>query len=136
MVHRALLGSLERFFGILIEHYAGAFPMWLAPVQAAIIPITDHQLEYARDVAAQLKAAGLRVEVNDQNEKLGAKIRLAEKQKVPAMLVVGAKEAEAGCVALRRHGQGDKGSISVTECITQLVTETRERTVPPPREEE
>jgi threonyl-tRNA synthetase len=130
MVHRALLGSLERFFGILIEHYAGAFPLWLAPVQAVVIPITDHQLEYARRVAAKLTQAGLRASVNDQNEKLGAKIRLAETQKVPVMLVVGAREAENETVAVRRHGLGDQGTRNLADCIESLVAEDRARTVP------
>jgi len=99
MVHRALLGSLERFFGILIEHYAGNFPLWLAPVQVAVIPITDAQSEYAHTVSTRLASAGLRAEVFDQNDKLGAKIRLAETRKIPVMLVVGGREAEADSVA-------------------------------------
>jgi threonyl-tRNA synthetase len=132
MVHRALLGSLERFFGILIEHYAGAFPVWLAPVQLAVIPITDSQLDYARQVAARASEAGLRAWVNEQNEKLGAKIRLAETQKVPAMFVVGAREAETGTVAVRRHGQGDQGTLQLDEAITALVTEDRRRDLQAP----
>lgn len=127
MVHRALLGSLERFFGVLIEHFAGAFPVWLAPVQVAIIPITDVQLEYAHRAAERARHAGLRVWVNEQNEKLGAKIRLAETQKVPAMFVVGAREAETETVAVRRHGQGDQGTRSLDEAIAALVSEDRRR---------
>lgn len=136
MVHRALLGSIERFFGVLVEHYGGAFPLWLAPVQVSVIPITDHQLEYAREVAAQLKAAGLRAEVNESNEKLGAKIRLAETQKVPVMLIVGAKEAEAKQVAVRRHGLGDQGTLAVGECIELLTAEDRNRSANVNRNEE
>ena len=92
MVHRALLGSLERFFGVLIEHHAGAFPLWLAPVQAAVIPVTERHQEYAAQVAAKLRAQGVRVHVDDRNERLGYKIREAQLQKVPYMLVVGDKE--------------------------------------------
>ena len=95
MVHRALLGSLERFFGVLIEHYAGAFPLWLAPVQAVVIPVTERHQDYAREVAAKLRAHGVRVHVDDRNERLGYKIREAQLQKVPYMLVVGDKEVEA-----------------------------------------
>jgi threonyl-tRNA synthetase len=130
MVHRALLGSLERFFGILIEHYAGAFPLWLAPVQVMVIPITDSQHEYAEYVKAELEKAGLRATLNNQNEKLGAKIRLAETQKIPVMLVVGAREAEEKAVAVRRHGLGDQGTQSLTECIELLVKEDHARKVP------
>jgi threonyl-tRNA synthetase len=136
MVHRALLGSLERFFGILIEHYAGAFPLWLAPVQVAVIPITDHQLEYARRVAETLREAGLRVTVNDHNEKLGAKIRFEETQKVPVMLVVGEKEAQANAVAVRRHGLGDQGTVGLNECVQRLEDENRSRLAAPRPEKE
>ncbi len=136
MVHRALLGSLERFFGILIEHYAGAFPLWLAPVQVAVIPITDHQLEYARTVAKTLQGAGLRAEVNDKNDKLGAKIRHEETQKVPVMLVVGAQEAEQGKVAVRRHGLGDLGTLTVDECVRSLTEENRSRQPAPVSQKE
>ena len=99
MVHRALYGSIERFFGILIEHYAGAFPVWLAPVQAAVLPITDRHAEYARGVTKKLADAGFRVTLDDRNEKVNLKIREAQLQKVPYMLVVGDREAEAGKVA-------------------------------------
>jgi threonyl-tRNA synthetase len=96
MVHRALFGSVERFFGILVEHYAGAFPVWLAPVQAAVLPITDKQRSTREQVAEKLKAAGVRVTVDDRNEKVNLKIREAQLQKVPYMLVIGGREAEAG----------------------------------------
>ncbi len=96
MVHRALYGSIERFFGILIEHYAGAFPVWLAPVQAIVLPITDRQTEYAHDIQKQLDAAGIRATVDDRNEKVNLKIREAQLQKIPYMLVVGDREQENG----------------------------------------
>jgi threonyl-tRNA synthetase len=136
MVHRALLGSLERFFGILIEHFAGAFPVWLAPVQVAVIPITDLQLDYAERAAQRARDAGLRAWVNEQNEKLGAKIRLAETQKVPAMFVVGAREAENETVAVRRHGRGDQGTQSLDEAIAALVSEDRSRDLGPAKAKE
>jgi threonyl-tRNA synthetase len=115
MVHRALFGSVERFFGVLIEHYAGAFPLWLAPVQVAVLPITDRINEYAEGVGQTLRAAGLRVEVNTRGEKIGAKIRDAQMQKVPFMLVCGDREAEAGQVAVRERTRGDIGVMSVED---------------------
>jgi len=121
MVHRALFGSVERFFGILIEHYAGAFPVWLAPVQAAVLPITDKQAGYAHEVAEKLKAAGVRVSVDDRNEKVNLKIREAQLQKVPYMLVVGGREADAAQVAVRHRKRGDLGPTSVEEFI-RIVT--------------
>ncbi|HZH90790.1 MAG TPA: threonine--tRNA ligase [Pyrinomonadaceae bacterium] len=111
MVHRALFGSIERFFGVLIEHYAGAFPLWLAPVQVSVLPITDRINEYAESVARELRAAGLRVEVNTRSEKVGAKIRDAQMQKVPFMLVLGDREMEQGNVAVRERAHGDLGSM-------------------------
>jgi threonyl-tRNA synthetase len=115
MVHRALFGSVERFFGVLVEHYAGAFPMWLAPVQVAVLPITDRVNEYASRVAVELKAIGLRVEANLRSDKIGAKIRDAQLQKVPFMLVVGDREMEQGSVAVRERSQGDIGVMSIEE---------------------
>jgi threonyl-tRNA synthetase len=109
MVHRALLGSLERFFGVLIEHYAGAFPLWLAPVQAVVIPVADRHQEYARRVEASLRSLGVRVEVDDRNERLNYRIREAQVQKIPYMLVVGDKEVAAGTVSLRHRQAGDLG---------------------------
>ena len=109
MVHRALFGSVERFFGTLIEHYAGAFPVWLAPVQAAVLPIADRQLEYAQQVEAKLKDAGIRVHLDDRKEKVNLKIREAQLQKVPYMLVVGDREAEAGTVSVRHRKHADMG---------------------------
>ncbi|RPI82128.1 MAG: threonine--tRNA ligase [Chloroflexi bacterium] len=113
MIHRALLGSMERFFGVLIEHFNGAFPVWLAPVQAVVIPIADRHLEYADEVFRELKKAGIRVEVDDRNERMNAKIRDAQLQKVPYMLVVGDKEMENGQVALRLRGGENPGPVSL-----------------------
>ncbi len=117
MVHRALFGSMERFFGVLIEHYAGAFPMWLAPIQAAVLPITDRVNDYANKVADELTAAGLRVETNLRSEKIGAKIRDAQLQKVPFMLVLGDREMEQGNVAVRERVKGDLGVMSIVEFV-------------------
>ena len=111
MIHRAILGSIERFFGIIIEHFAGAFPLWLAPVQARVMPVSEKFLEYGKSVAEKLFAAGLRAEADETNEKLGAKIRQAQLDKIPLMLIVGEKEAETGTVSLRKRGVGDQGSI-------------------------
>ncbi|MBO7653823.1 MAG: threonine--tRNA ligase [Kiritimatiellae bacterium] len=113
MVHRALLGSLERFFGILIEHYAGAFPTWLAPEQVRILPITDKQLDYAKRLETELLAADVRVKIDVENEKLGAKIRRAQLEKVPFMLVVGGRDEEAGKVSVRSREKGDLGAMDL-----------------------
>jgi threonyl-tRNA synthetase len=115
MIHRALFGSMERFFGVLIEHYAGAFPMWLAPVQVAVLPITDRVNEYAEELKRELLSAGLRVEANLRSEKIGAKIRDAQLQKVPFMLVLGDREMEQRTVAVRERAKGDIGVMSVEE---------------------
>ena len=117
MVHRALFGSIERFFGVLIEHYAGAFPLWLAPVQVSVMPITDRVNEYAARVAAELRNAGLRVESNLKSEKIGAKIRDAQMQKVPFMLVMGDREMEEGNVAVRERLKGDIGVMSTNDFV-------------------
>ena len=127
MVHTTALGSIERFIGILTEHYAGAFPMWLAPVQATILPITDRTAEYADEIAAKLEAEGLRVEVDHRNEKIGYKIREAQMQKIPYMLVLGDKEAEAGTVAVRTRTGGDEGAMSADEFIERALKEIKER---------
>jgi threonyl-tRNA synthetase len=115
MVHRALFGSIERFFGVLIEHYTGAFPLWLAPVQAVVLPITDRINEYAEKVSATLRAAGLRAETNLRSEKIGAKIRNAQLQKIPFMLVLGDREMEEGKVAVRERARGDIGVMTLDE---------------------
>ncbi|MFZ0743799.1 MAG: threonine--tRNA ligase [Terracidiphilus sp.] len=119
MVHRALFGSVERFFGVLIEHYAGAFPMWLAPVQVGLVPISERHLEYAKKVEAELKAAGLRVEVDARNEKMNAKIRDLANQKTPYILVFGDKEEAAGTVSVRTRGKGDQGSMALAEFVAK-----------------
>ncbi|MDO9391637.1 MAG: threonine--tRNA ligase [bacterium] len=127
MVHRTLLGSMERFFGVLIEHYAGNFPLWLAPVQLMVMNITDAQADYARQVADKLSARGFRVLLNLGGEKVGAKIRDAEMQKIPGMVIVGAKEAESGLVSLRRHGIGDAGQMTVEELAERLNREVADK---------
>jgi threonyl-tRNA synthetase len=124
MVHRALFGSVERFFGVLIEHYAGAFPLWLAPVQVGLVPISERHHDYAKKVEAELKAAGLRVEIDDRNEKMNGKIRDFANQKTPYILVFGDKEEAAGAVSVRVRGKGDQGATSLKDFIakaTELV---------------
>ena len=115
MIHRVAFGSIERFIGILIEHYAGKFPVWLSPVQAKILPVSEKFADYAEKVSDALKAAGVRVETDDRSEKLGYKIRSAQMEKVPYMLIVGEKEVEGECVSVRRRDEGDIGSMSVDE---------------------
>ncbi|HJQ36823.1 MAG TPA: threonine--tRNA ligase [Thermoanaerobaculia bacterium] len=127
MIHRAILGSLERFIGIIIEHFAGAFPFWLAPVQMRVLPLSEKFTDYAAQVAEKLKAANLRVEVDQSNEKLGAKIRDAQLQKVPFMLVVGEKEAAAGTVTLRKRSGGDQPTLSVEDVIAMAQELARTR---------
>jgi threonyl-tRNA synthetase len=122
MIHRAPFGSLERFIGVLIEHCGGDFPVWLAPVQARVLSITDEFNEYAEEVAGELRAADLRVEVDSRSEKIGYKIRDAETHKIPYMLVVGGREAENRTVAVRRHGEGRKGAMSISDCL-ELINE-------------
>jgi len=121
MIHRALMGSLERFFGILIEHYAGNFPLWLAPVQAAILPIADRHHDYAADLDRRFKERGLRSIVDDSREKIGYKIRDAEKSKVPLILIVGDKEMAEGTVSLRVHTQGDKGQVRIPDFLEKVM---------------
>ncbi|MBH0176403.1 MAG: threonine--tRNA ligase [Nitrospira sp.] len=124
MIHRALMGSIERFFGILIEHYGGAFPAWLAPVQATVMNITDNQRDYAAAVTAQLRSAGFRAEADIRNEKIGFKIREAEKAKVPFMLVAGDREVQGGTVSVRGRSGANLGSKTVTEVLDLLRAET------------
>jgi len=123
MVHRALLGSIERFMGVLIEHYGGAFPTWLAPVQVALLPISEHYFDYAKEVQQKLKENDIRVELDSRNEKVGYKIREWETQKVPYMLIVGEKEKEAGTVSVRKHKEGDQGSQKSEEFIVNIKSE-------------
>jgi threonyl-tRNA synthetase len=125
MVHRALLGSIERFFGILIEHYGGAFPFWLAPEQVRVLPITERQLPYAQDLAARLRDAEIRVAVDVNSEKIGAKIRRAQVDKVPYMLVVGGREADAGAVAVRSREGGDLGPMSREAFLDKIRAENQ-----------
>ena len=123
IIHRTSIGCYERTLALLIEKYAGAFPAWLAPTQVKVLPISDNQLEYAKSVVAKLRAAGCRVELDDRNEKIGYKIREAQLEKVPYMLVVGDKEIEAGAVAVRSRKNGDMGAVAVDEFISKLVLE-------------
>jgi threonyl-tRNA synthetase len=127
MIHRALLGSIERFFGMLIEHYAGAFPVWLAPVQAKVLSITDNQLEYAKGVRQQLLAAGIRTELDARSEKIGFKIREASLEKVPYVLVVGDKEVQQNTVAVRARGGKDLGAMPLAEFIEKMLKEIGEK---------
>ncbi len=127
MVHRALFGSIERFFGVLIEHYAGAFPLWLAPVQIVVLPITDRINDYAETIGRELKNAGFRVEVNLRSDKIGAKIRDAQMQKIPYMVVLGDKELEDGTVAVRERKQGDLGSMALADFIAAATKARDER---------
>ena len=123
MIHRALFGSFERFIGVLLEHTGGELPAWLAPVQAIMLPIADRHAEAAEAAAAQLREAGVRVEVDDRTESVGRKIREAELQKIPYMLVVGDREADEGSVSVRRHREGDEGSVAVAELAARLAAE-------------
>ncbi|HUV92079.1 MAG TPA: threonine--tRNA ligase [Anaerolineales bacterium] len=127
MIHRALLGSMERFMGVLIEHYGGAFPVWLAPVQAVIIPIADRHMEYAHSLASQLKVAKLRVQVDDRGERMNAKIRDAQMQKIPYMLVIGDREVEAGSVAVRLRSGENLGAIAVDDFIARVNEDSKNR---------
>ena len=127
MVHRALFGAFERFIGILIEHYAGAFPLWLAPVQAIVLPVAERHDGYAAEVAAGLQAAGLRAEPDLRTESVGKKIAEAEHQRIPCILVVGDKEVEAGAVSLRRRGEGNLGARPLAELRAELVAEAASR---------
>jgi threonyl-tRNA synthetase len=127
MIHRALLGSFERFIGILIEHYAGELPLWLAPVHAVVLPIADRHLDYAREVAERLAEADLRVDVDDRTESVGRKIRDAELRRAPLMLVVGDTEQEAGVVSLRRHREGDRGQVEIAQLIEDMHGEIASR---------
>lgn len=129
MIHRALLGSIERFFGVLIEHYGGAFPVWLSPVQAVIIPIADRHMDFAKSVAAELKGAGLRVEMDDRSDRMNAKIRDAEKRKIPYMLVVGDREMEQGQVDIRRRSGERLGALKVDEFMALARKEVDEKVV-------
>ena len=120
MVHRALLGSLERFFGILVEHYAGAFPMWLAPEQARILPVSDKQIALAKEYCKTLRSQGFRVGVDEQAAGLGAKIRAARQERIPYLLVLGEKEAENGTLAVRNRRDGELGEMDLTKLAEKM----------------
>ncbi|MCZ6891572.1 MAG: His/Gly/Thr/Pro-type tRNA ligase C-terminal domain-containing protein, partial [Chloroflexi bacterium] len=121
VLHRAMVGSIERFLGILIEHYAGAFPAWLAPVQAVVIPITDRHLEYASQVQSRLASRGLRVETDARNERMNAKVRQAQLQKVPYMLIVGDREVEQEAVAVRLRSGEDRGALPLDQVEAMIL---------------
>ena len=133
VIHRAILGSIERFIGVYLEHTGGDLPLWLSPVQVIVLPISEKSREYGLRVGAQLKAAGLRTQVDARDEKVGAKIRQAELQKIPVMLVVGEREAKAGTVSLRRRKLGDGGIVALDELVTRLLREieNKERSLSP-----
>ena len=127
IIHRAPLGTHERFIGFLLEHYAGKFPVWLAPLQAKILPISDKFMSYAQEVYKALKKAGVRVEIDDRSEKIGKKIRDTELMKVPYMLVIGEKEMNEGQLAIRRQGKGDIGTVALNSFIESIKEEILER---------
>ena len=129
MIHRVAFGSIERFIGILIEHFAGAFPTWLAPVQVKVLPISDKFMDYGRQVAEGLDKAGIRGELDTRSEKIGYKIREAQMQKIPYMLVVGQKEAEEGLVAVRSRFQGDEGQSTLTSFIHRIQEEIAKKEI-------
>ncbi|MBP2120632.1 threonyl-tRNA synthetase [Cohnella lubricantis] len=127
VIHRAIYGSIDRFIGILTEHYSGAFPVWLAPVQVKLLPVSDRYLDYAFHVKNMLGDFGIRVEIDERNEKLGYKIREAQLEKVPYMLVIGENEATSGTVSVRKRSEGDLGIKSVEEVADQIYKEIREK---------
>jgi threonyl-tRNA synthetase len=127
MIHRVAFGSIERFIGILTEHYAGAFPLWLAPVQVKIMPITDKQHDYGKKLYDELKKVGVRVELDDRNEKIGYKIREAQVQKIPYMLVIGDREVQDGTVGLRKRGEGDLGAVLFEDFKEQVLEEIKNK---------
>ena len=129
MVHRALLGSLERFFGILVEHYAGAFPLWLAPEQARLLPVSEGQLDAAKKFQSELRKQGFRVGVDTQAASLGAKIRLARQERIPYLLVVGEREAAAESVAVRTRREGEVGTMSLADLIAKMRDEVDNKVI-------
>ena len=128
MVHRAILGSMERFMGILIEHFAGKFPAWLAPVQVEILPISDKFNDYAKDLAEKMKSKGIRAEVDDRSEKIGFKIREAQVNKIPYSLIMGAKEVEDGTVSVRVRDEGEKDAMTHDDFIDMIIKERDSKT--------
>ena len=129
MIHRVVFGSIERFIGILIEHFAGKFPVWLAPVQVKILPVSDKSLDYARQLESEMRAQGIRVETDSRNEKIGYKIREAQLEKLPYMLIVGDKEREEGTVSVRKRDEGDIGAITKKEFIARILQENADKTI-------
>ena len=127
MIHRVIFGSIERFIGILIEHFAGAFPTWLAPVQVKVLPISDKYMDYAQKVLDELNNSGVRAEIDTRAEKIGYKIREAQGQKIPYMLIAGAKEEEAGLVSVRSRFAGDEGQRSLEQFIADIKEEIASR---------
>ena len=127
LVHRAIFGSFERFIGIITEHFAGAFPVWLSPVQVSILPISDNQKEYAEKIKAILEEKGIRVELDARQEKIGYKIREAQLQKVPYMLILGEKEVEANAVGVRKRKEGDIGQMSIEDFVSMISKEIEEK---------
>jgi len=130
MIHRAPFGSMERFCGVLIEHFGGDFPLWLAPEQVRLVPISDKVMDYAKDLHTQLLAADIRVTLDTHSDKLGAKIRRAEIDKVPYTLVLGQKEAEAQSVSVRSRAKGDEGVLKVADVIARFKQEVATRALP------
>ena len=128
MIHRVIFGSIERFIGILIEHFAGAFPTWLAPVQVKVLPISDKYMDYAQKVLDELNNSGVRAEIDTRAEKIGYKIREAQMKKIPYMLVVGAKEEEDGLVSVRSRFEGDEGQKSLTDFLATIKMEIQAKT--------
>ena len=124
-----MFGSIERFIGILIEHYAGKFPVWLSPVQVKLLPVSDKSMDYAQEVEKQLKSLGIRVETDTRNEKIGYKIREAQLEKLPYMLIIGDKEKEEGTVSVRMREKGDIGSMPLSEFAARVKKENDEKTV-------
>ncbi len=127
MIHRALLGSLERFIGTLTEHYAGRFPLWLAPVQARILPVSEKQKDYAESCLAKMKQSGIRAEADSRNEKLGYRIRAAEVDNVPYMVIVGDREIEEGMINVRSKSTGREGSVELENFINDMVDEIEKK---------
>ena len=127
VIHRAPFGSLERFIGVLIEHFAGEFPLWLAPIQAVVIPVSQHFIEYGNKIADELKNNGIRLEVDERNEKIGYKIRDWETKKVKYMIIVGEKERESGTISFRQHKMGDQGSLALSEFIDKIALEIKNK---------
>jgi len=127
MIHRAIFGSLERFFAIMVENYAGDFPFWLAPEQIRLLPVSDGALAFAADLQSKLRAAGVRSSLDRSGERLGKLIRLGEQQKIPLLAVIGAKEAEAGSVSLRSRRDGDLGSVAVADLLSAAGAANQQR---------